>query len=461
MKTKLLLIVWTILSPALLWGQSDYQWLMLDAKGKSDYNESTNQNVFNNTFPDGKIKFEGVAHPILATNPAMQLAKNHIFAMYSDGSYFNSRDMSSPTYDASFFLPSSPSSETTHYFNSGSKTVSALYLTNVYEGDDPPKNVKAASYSSTSSTVYSLPTTTPGQMLTANHDVVMGKDITLIVKNTGQFVTGDTLLANKLIVGTGNIVYDTFFTRSPVFSNNSRFSNINVDDKGNGKFVLSGFTSDSPRYFFINLRSTDQIRPYIGSSFAAFMVRSSNPAAPYTHLTEAVLSSHDPNYVEVLETCTKKVSSDSMKFVKYHLEFENTGSLPGEKIKARVTLPQMFKKKCVTDVKFYLGGEEVDGDHHTFLRHLYFQYPDSLSVLPCVTDDASLCSGYIEFWIKVDPETDLTDPMVSLEFLNPKVTFGHQPYPIEIFEDLPFVDDPNSPDGMRQPPVTNCTCACP
>jgi hypothetical protein len=174
-----------------------------------------------------------------------------------------------------------------------------------------------------------------------------------------------------------------------------------------------------------------------------------------------VSSAHYPNFIELLSTCQK---SNVEKYVFYHIEFENTGRVSAEEVKISLKFPKSFNKNCISDTAFYIGGERVSGHIHNFLGHTHFIFDPDVQVSPCATADATLCSGYVEFWIKVDKNMDLRSFNTSLEFNNPEVKFHGLPaVPIVVFEDLESVDetDPTTPgQNLRKAPVTDCSCSC-
>ena len=170
------------------------------------------------------------------------------------------------------------------------------------------------------------------------------------------------------------------------------------------------------------------------------------------------MSAHDPNYLQVASTCQK---GSNEKYVYYHIEFENDGEIQAENVKILFQLPDYFYQRCISEPKFYIGGEEVAGEMHRFLRHVRFVFDPSLVVPVCTSVDKTPCSGYVEFCIRVHNDVDLTDLHTKLNLLNPRVKFGHSSEVITEFEDLDWVSDPANPGNSKRPdPDPDCSCSC-
>ena len=460
MKLQLIFSAGLFLWSLLINGQSiDNQWLVLDNNGKSGYNTGTEQNIYNNGNIGHKIKLCGIEH-VVVTDP--QVARNDIFVIYEDGNYFNSRDYNAENYNPYFFLPNEGNQDSTnHYFESLYESdIQYLYLTNRYETDDPPRNVRLKNWSGYISTdVETFSNSIPAQLMTANHTVSIDKDITLILKNSGDIEVNDTLYTGRIIDGSNNIIEDVFYEVSNVFSSGQTYSNIDVEDDGKGKIVLKGFSANDPPYIFINLRPTSSLVPYASDAKSIFYLKHASESIPYTVLEESIDFSHDPNFIQVLSTCQK---SEEEKYVTYHIEFENTGSIPADKVKISFTLPDYFYEKCITDVTFYVGGIPVEGTVGRFERNVEFVFDPDDVILPCVPGNQIACSGYVEFSIRINESVDLTDLGTSLAFEDPKVIFNHTAFPIDLFEDLEWVADLDNPDGnsRRSAPLSSCSCEC-
>lgn len=449
-------------SSAIISQTLDNQWLVLDNKGKSGYDSGRRENIFSGPLNTRNILLNGIAHVRMAESGQPQLCRNDVFVIYDDGHYFNSRDYNALNYIPDFFQPApGHESDLVHNLQSlHSSNIQALYLTNIYEEDDYPPAVRAASGSQPNLPVVSFLNSIPARTMTANHDVVMNKDITLIIRNSGAVAETDTLIINNIIVGAGTVMQGNYFNTSRVFSNRSQFSNVpQVEDLGNGKIVLKGFTTNNPPNIFINLRPTESLNQFVGSAKANFMIKPRNPTMPFTFLEESVLSAHDPNYLQVVSTCEK---GDGEKYVYYHIEFENDGRVQAENVKVIFQLPDYFYQRCIREPKFYIAGEEVMGKMSRFRRHVRFVFDKDEVVIPCTSSDKTICSGYVEFCVRISEDKDLTDLATDLELIEAKVKFGHQAELITEFEDLEWVDDPNNPGSSKRPdPDSSCSCSCP
>jgi len=134
---KQLLLLSVLLAAIPLFGQADLQWLVLKGMGK---NSTTNSNTTNNySNPFGANTFfnlDGILHPDL-TN--FEYNKNDIFIIYQDGTFYNSRKKNSVVPDKGFFYD--PDMDNVNHSFESDKPIQYLYLSNIYERDDPPQGV--------------------------------------------------------------------------------------------------------------------------------------------------------------------------------------------------------------------------------------------------------------------------------------------------------------------------------
>ncbi len=479
MKNQLLLSGCIILQLTLCYGQADQQWLIVNGAGKSDYNTTSTPgfNVFSNTISGTDITLESVRHPNVNCNPK---ARNDIFVIYSDWSHFNSRlDVIPPS--QGFFYPDPTKTDQNlnqlnHSF-SGPRGKSILYgyMTNIYEGDDPPLSVKAKNGLSgqNTQTPYILGTSQPlANTITTNHDIVEGRDVTLIIKfeSVGN---GDILYfikrpwhSNSNVGGTR----DAYFAGSPIFPN-GKFISVGDLAPLTGADVGYRFTNlpsggNNPPYIYINLRSTSLLSgsfptdPNIDPpNEMVFGIEINHNYA--TH--EDLRASYDPNLVQVNSVCKK---SNGDLFVNYHIQFRNSSFSPADNLAIKVSLIGQLDPHCIGPVKWYAGGNS-NGRFEVKNQEINFTFDHSATVFSCDANkdpNLQLCLGYIEFCVKVRKESVelINDPSFSLKPTKTIVCFGSKDYPIEAFYDQSLVrPDTHFTNGVRNYSTTDCEqCLC-
>jgi hypothetical protein len=170
MKTKLLSQLIFLICSTLCLGQDDCQWLISNGNGKSNYDAGKTE--YNNSVSN-KFTLWEVSMPDKNINLN---AANDVFIIYKDGNHFNSRSMSSL---GRFFDADVASDVMNHNFSAAS-SVGYMYLTDIYESDDPPDMVRVTDGNDADGDVNSIGVT-DAALLSADHHVVLTKDITIIV----------------------------------------------------------------------------------------------------------------------------------------------------------------------------------------------------------------------------------------------------------------------------------------
>ncbi|MFZ1676507.1 MAG: hypothetical protein WAT91_04485 [Saprospiraceae bacterium] len=436
MKTQLLCLLGFILCTNLSFSQPEKQWLIWKSNGKVGTTYPTT-NVINTQF-----ELLGIKSPDLTSNPS---ARNDIFIIYSDGTHLNSRYQANPGffYNANDF----PSGNQNHNFNKATPgNVSYLYLTNRYEEDDLPQrlSVQPGNPSGVPHT-YNIGTSS-SNMLSADHDVVYNKDITVIINydSLRSFTTKDSPEA-----ATYNLRFDGIQTgiNQPVSLGNDVLDLQPVFGSGGStalSAVYNGPTTVTPgevvslnpgtdHYGYVNFRKTSTAFPPLPNGdpqFYAVFTLSKNSQFVRA-LAEPIRASHDPNYLEVKSICQ---ADDGSYLVTYHLQFENTSNVQADSLKVKVKFPSQFDLSCLKIIEWHVvqactGRLKLSGNTCTFIFHNLF------SIIHNRTD-RSKGIGYVEFKVKVSAGVNLADPANSLSLGTPIVYFDALDFPLEEFRDL-------------------------
>lgn len=167
----------------------DNQWLIVDGIGKQGI-DSNGHNFYPpvNIIQDSFMA-EGVGHPYNNFSPYVA---NSLFAIFDDLSYFNERTTTySPKYFTTDLLPvGNTTSQREHNFicrNRIDNPINLLhaYLSNIYEGDDPPQGLNILPGNKVGIYGYGNPyviiPSVSQASIQANHSVAPSKDITIIL----------------------------------------------------------------------------------------------------------------------------------------------------------------------------------------------------------------------------------------------------------------------------------------
>ncbi|MEO6132637.1 MAG: hypothetical protein ABIQ02_12375 [Saprospiraceae bacterium] len=446
MKLKLFFSLGLILVTNLSYSQIENQWLIWNTSGRDGTVPGPNNFV---SPISTQFTLMGIIPPDRVTNPK---AKNDIFVIYADGQHFNSRAMNSPVYfyNAADFTASPM--VTDHKFVkdsliTGLAKVQYLYLTNRYEGDDPPASVRALSNSHGNTTTPYTISTTKSPMLSADHDVVLNKDISVIINY-------DSLRAFITKESQGEATYELSFDgiqRKGSLSVSYGIDVLNLQPVFGTSItsplaaVYNGSTLPPPageriplnpgldHYGYINLRKTSTAFPPLSNGdpqvYAVFTLTKNNQFV--RALAEPIRASHDPNYLEVKSICQ---AADGSYIVTYHLQFENTSTVQANKLKVKVEFPPQFDLSCLKIVTWHVvqactGSLKITGNTCMFI------FKNIFSIIHDPTD-ISKGIGYVEFKVKVTAGFNLADPVNSLALGTPTVYFDQLDFPLEEFRDL-------------------------
>ncbi len=429
-------------------GQDDLQWIIENGIGKQGVNGSQNFFPTATANPIGNMfQLNGISFPQYTT------ARNDLFLIYSDSAYFNSRYHqnlgSFYEFNANYISGANP----TFQINNSTNTPLYGYLSNVYEGDDPPDLVFVNNFRLRNSTDFSALVTTHSQTLSANHNVVAGKDITLIVdlKRLPQNDPGSTnfvppyyLTFNKIknLANSNYSIQDTFFEIMPVFNiPGTSYSQPGFPNKSfsytpqKGKIQLH---QDSSRYLFFNLRPSealDTCYPANNSSarYEANFIIEDSQGNQIAMLPELLLNAHDPNFLRVDSICRDITTGEQIIY--YHLQFKNTGALPANNLSASIWLPNTLRGECFEVTEWVAGGNQVSGTFSNFMNIYFLNFDSSVSLNNCQKSGSTTCIGYIKFKVKTGGGVNIRNVNVSLKPTMMSVGFGKDTYPINKFID--------------------------
>jgi hypothetical protein len=347
-----------------------------------------------------------------------------------------------------------------------------LYITNVYEGDDPPELVSASGgHSSNITGVYNIDNNGSTAILSANHNVAYEKDITLILKRNGlkdsDFLDIGTIIAYNQ---NGKQKFSgQFFQRSDIFDINGSACYSNLPNLCLSSFSnllsLNGISTLPPsvKYIYINLRPTSAIDPFLpGNGYtkaeASFsIVHDDSTPSPESIIAnnELILWSHDPNGLFVDSVCTNKSGNP---IVYYSLQFYNDGSLTPSDVYISFSVPDYMNSYCISNAQLFASGkshlaESIDVGCFNGKVKIRFKRPVSLN--PCSENDPLSCIGEIKFCMTVDKTYDIRDCQNSLQLLDPIVYFDNNPTVISEFHDLSI-----DPEDCKRHLSESCDCKC-
>ena len=462
----------------------DAQWLIIDSKGKVGFDNTSgpyNFNIYGNKSISKDFTIIQVSHP----SPQIPSASNDIFIIYGDGQYYNSRYLQN-----SPFKPINASNQNDQNHNMRSThlggNIKYFYLTNRYEGDDPPELVRVSDgHSGNNSIPYSFDTTLTAMVMSSNHDITPYSDITIIID--GQSVTpGCSFSFNKVSNLNGrNIRVGDFFEPSYAFNNLTQFCNIpSIIYHPSADSITFPRGSENQPYVFINLKPTSNLPLYYPNndtlnSKAVFTLHSIlGGDAPMTWTyPELILASHDPNYLELKSIC----KNGEHYYANYHLEFRNDGGDAADHLSATFLAPPHLDPSCIHVSEWNAGGNTQSGSILLHERNVpvivqdvsgkrisntkedlvEFEYPSSSTVLSSLHGPTSGSVGYINFCIRIKERSLQKTLRHSYRLHSPKVYFNSRWEPITDFSNRQFNESLDKDTLLSLPfDIQNCACDC-
>ena len=456
--------------------QTDHQWYI-----------SNGLYVVNNDF-----FVNGLSYPCVSCN---QNARKDILVIYDNGLHYNSRTASTIITNSGYntglysfkFIPTYPVGYTGSQYS-----IKYLYLTNIYQGDDPPDGISIT-------TSPSLPILHPSiqfsvtdmgtRKIAANHDVVKNKDITIILslKNIHSSSFPLKLKFNSLIkISDGSqILLSNTFDESKVFNNQCYFGGFTPDPLSttSPEISIPSVPTGLAPFLYINLRPTSDLQDYFPTqsgtpSHKIVFELFSSTNTRIDSIQEELRDSHDPNFIRVEKICMNAIGE---KYVYYHAQFQNTSLQPQNNLKIGFNLPDIFDKRCITALDWNVGGTSIKDSKSKVRvltriedglpndqRRTHFQSPitmvsfifdENKFIQTCSSADPVGAIGYVKFCVKVkNPNLDLESHTVNLELSQSHTYFGSSFYPITDFFDICYKD--KSTDFCRRSYSTKSDCLC-
>jgi len=437
----------------------DTQWFIKDKRFKSGYiwntaQVNTNQINICNFFPS-------------CSTCSPDKGRKDYFIIFEDGTCINTR----PTTNIDNYV------FTGNGINlSSNKNIDYLYVTNIYQGDDPPTNVSVynnfnSDFSSTLQFyVNSIPP--PYVPFSVTHDFVPGKDVTLIIPKSYEDKC-DSIGKNL------HLEFDhTLFKFSNIFQGDSwTYQTLEpgliINNQG-----ISNISSVGTRpYHFFNFKLVP-ILPMgvkVGDEMD-FTLKCGDETVAY--VKDEIRDMHDPNYIKV-ECIYKQLRpwynpwSKDRYFVKYKIQFMNDGTLPVEDVKVNFTLPSVVKANTLKVGNWSFGDKtgcgrgpclvytpsfpNIEFNFNKFCPHNLTADDSDPATVPDIKQ-----YGWIEFCVEIN-----TDPShfnsVSLQPTNPTTNFGmNHIYSIEHYIDNCTPNPNNKADCIRPiySSIINATCSC-
>ncbi|MCC7026409.1 MAG: hypothetical protein IT265_05610 [Saprospiraceae bacterium] len=479
-KTNLPLMVLFILTSTTINGQIPDKWFIKNGYFITGHDGSsyTRTNVSGSTSKFFDIN--GVRHPALIdlSTPNIKYG-NDLFIIFDNGSYYNSRYLDTqpfyaggdPTkygYNIAFVPDGNPYPKFSN--------IKYIYFTDKYEEDDPPSNSIKFSFpvsgnnnpNSLSEVIiseYNQFDLSKTQLdLSANHDIVKGKEITIIVPLIQ--------CTNPILTYDGNLLdFDKIF-----------LDNSLVTPQGSGinkSINLPVVTYGYQPYKFVNFKCKDPIpSTYTLETLIDFKLFCNNLEIPRSNLQEKLSSSHDPNFIKVQCIYRKRQHwfFPYKYYVLYHIECYNDGPGNESSVKLNFTLPNIVKpnisianwkyseisgcgKRSTAYPKNPLMSTSTDNPKtktisfsHLFPEYeLNGQYPGSTVIQQEQIAWVEICA---ELNVNTWAEVHAADLYISA----PTTTFGSTTYPI-----MKFIDPKIKVDSVlyHRPISKTCNCSCP
>lgn len=483
-KTNLPLMVLFILTSTTINGQIPDKWFIKNGYFITGHDGSsyTRTNVSGSTSKFFDIN--GVRHPapIDPLNPEIKYG-NDIFIIFNDGSYYNSRYLSSQPFNAlpdptifGYNIQLAQQGSLNPYFSN----IKYLYFTDKYEEDDPPSNAIKLSFPTSwnnnpnnltpviinSYNQYDLSKTFND--LSANHDIVKGREITIIVPVKQCSIP-------RLIYDGNLLDFDRVLLN---------FSNPTPTPQGSGvnSFIfLPNIEPTNAIFQFVNFKCKDPLPTSykIGDSIRFNLTCSTDSnEQPVSILAEAISSSHDPNFIKVQCIYRKRQHwfFPYKYYVLYHIECYNDGPGNESNVKLNFTLPNIVKPNIsIANWKY----SEISGCGKRSTA-----YPKNPSMSTSTDNPKTKTISFSHLspeyelngqdlgstviqqeqiaWVEICAELNVNTwaevHAADLYISAPTTTFGSTTYPI-----MKFIDPKIKVDSVlyHRPISKTCNCSCP
>lgn len=352
--------------------------------------------------------FDTIPPPNTKCNPE---ADDDIFAIFSDGTYFNSRPRR---------LSQAPGKLNFKYeYNSlqleSSRTIKFMCLTEVYDDGGRPTRASRSQQLTDSDPQENkisgngVDLGMSNDTLSANRIAVPGRDITLIVdlskleKDKIYRLTSNEIEDSTNAVTTlPEALLPTLFSNGNSHYGPARASTINQSEM-NAVYFIKNQNSDSS-FLYFNLKVNPSMNPYaLGQNKTAnqivFELRSTN-ASDIVNIDEfpnaqtlstldsykgwkfeannkeEIRSAHDPNHIHALTMCEDNI-------VQYEISFFNSEPMPADHIACELYFPPHLKIKnaCVSSTSYQNNTFNLDLQQNG--NQLILKFDTTFSCIAC------------------------------------------------------------------------------
>lgn len=428
--SKNLFFVFCALGSLCSQAQIDKQWLIYNGKVKTNFVNDSNvygsdfQNILN---AGNSFSILGVRHPnnVFNKNP-----RNDLFIIYSDGSFFDSRKLNPYVCwpNSVSYRPSDPVELPKSYTINGptNKAMEFLYLTKIYEDDDPPAEVSISNASNhTPLTVNTSYTTT----MQVNHDFVPGTDVTLVIpKNLFDNCSNASLNFDHNV-----------FEPSNIFQNSTSCSFNAISGMSITNNSIDGISSPEKFHYF-----NFKVKPNLAENFMGtareFQLRCGGTLI--ASLVDTIRSGHDPSFIKVKCLFKRKIDTKMRYFALYHIQFQNNGNHVVDSVKVKFKLPPDVKSRKIKAFHWYYGGrigckdslpEGLKIENHAGNFELSMNYPFLSPRSENPNDRNPSSKGVIEFCVELKRNPQLKD--VDLKPIDARTYFNTKEAKFDYFFD--------------------------
>jgi len=425
---------------------NDFQWLILDGKGKQGVDLGNLSNNYVQLSDRTSLSIDGLAYPRVSPPPNPSLDgdyDNRFFVIFDNLDY----SLGSMLSQEATTIPNPNIGN--RYRISSSNPVLYMYLSNIYEEDDPPRRVFVNSPVTTNGDVDNLnPQTFSSRRLRINHNPVDRRDLTIIIENDDN----DTCSLEYNIQG-GNLDFKLIpsgFTHNSnilPLGNNVMFTN-GVSDSfnvGNGNTFLNylvSFDNDElvDKQFMMTLNCVDRVPLVLERK---------------TDLSNRISSNfHDPNSVELMCVWEEIKFFRRKRYAKYKISCFNEGSGDVNSLAMSFTLPKyaipntvVYDNESIRNI-----GRCVKKKDESKSYNKQYTFIGGLGPYNSGLENASII-----FCVELRRDTDLKHADLSLT--NPMTHFQNYPYAIATFIDQ-RVCSPTRVGNYCHRPIGNKKCRC-
>lgn len=223
------------------------------------------------------------------------------------------------------------------------KSMSFFYISNIYDGDEPPKRAILTDSNLTGSSMgllipeSTVADVTKGKGIFANHNIVRDNELILVIDTDSLAENKKYILEFRNELSPINFPGLTTFIYPPISANTSV-----TDITREIEFNLQ---KPKTKNVFIALKADTNI---INENDVEFKIRNTNLST-----TEAILTSHDPNYMQLVDYCKPSKDESFCSKASYKINFQNSGDAATDK----VVIKLKFKEDIADNIEsaFFTG----------------------------------------------------------------------------------------------------------